>query len=78
MIKLFDDMTQNKIKDLVINSLDIKDSKGLVFQKLDLLMCFYYDGKKDVLDPISNFCDKFMKETHRWDKYRLLSIEHLV
>ncbi len=75
MIKLYDHSTQNKIKDLIVHSLDIKDSGDLIFQKLDLLMCFYFEGKKDVLNEISNFSDKYMNETNRWDKYRLSAFE---
>ena len=75
LIKLYDLDTQRKIRNLIINSLDIKDSRGLVFQKLDMLMCFYYDGDEQVLNNILDYSNTFMKKTVRWNKYRLSTFE---
>lgn len=75
LIKLYDFDTQKKIRDLIIDSLDIKDSRGLVFQKLDLLMNYYYDGDEQVLNNILSYSNTFMKKTARWDKYRLSAFE---
>ena len=75
LIKLYNDDIQNKIKDIIVNSLSIKDSRGLVFQKLDLLMCYFKDGNTDILNNISNYYYKFIKKTIKWDKYRLSAFE---
>ena len=75
LIKLYNDDIQNKIKDIIVNSLSIKDIRGLVFQKLDLLMCYFKDGNTDILNNISNYYYKFIKKTIKWDKYRLSAFE---
>lgn len=75
LIQLFDADMQKEIEQIIIESLSIKDSRALLFQKLDILESYFYEVDKNVAEVILNFCNRFMNETKKWDKHRQFAFE---
>lgn len=77
LIKLYDAATIEKIKHIIIDSLNVYDKRNLMFQKLELLLEYYRDGNKDILNYVFPFYEKFIANVKNWTVNRLEAFEIL-